>query len=273
MGGNRQSRVARYRIGALAAAGIVAASLASTGASGAASSSRTASPASTAHVVKGGTAIFAEASNATPNFIFPFMPINFFSITNLSQFQFLMFRPLYWFGTGTQPTLNTSLSLADQPVYSKNNTVVTIKLKSYKWSNGEKVTATDVAFWMNMMKTDKAGWAAYAPGTIPDDIANITVNSPTQLTMTLTGSVNPYWYTYNELSQITPMPLAWDVTAAGAKAGSGGCSAAAFSAITTAAKTNKPTSAAATACNGVYVGSSRVDLQACKLEYSIVSPK
>ncbi|MGH3166711.1 MAG: ABC transporter substrate-binding protein, partial [Trebonia sp.] len=31
------------------------------------------------------------------------------------------------------------------------------------------------------------------------------------------------WFTYNQLAEITPMPLAWDVTHAGAKAGSGGC--------------------------------------------------
>ena len=37
------------------------------------------------------------------------------------------------------------------------------------------------------------------------------INSPTQLTLTLTAPVNSYWFTYNELSQITPMPMAWDV--------------------------------------------------------------
>ena len=31
------------------------------------------------------------------------------------------------------------------------------------------------------------------------------------------------WFTYNQLAEITPMPMAWDVTSAGAKAGSGGC--------------------------------------------------
>ncbi len=40
--------------------------------------------------------------------------------------------------------------------------------------------------------------------------------------------MNPYWFTYNQLSQITPLPVAWDITSAGAAAGSGGCSAAAY---------------------------------------------
>ena len=62
------------------------------------------------------------------------------------------------------------------------------------------------------------------------------MNSPTQLTFTLTSSVNSYWFTYNELSQITPMPLAWDITATGAAPGSGGCSAAPYGTADTAVR-------------------------------------
>ena len=39
--------------------------------------------------------------------------------------------------------------------------------------------------------------------------------------------------TYNEFAQITPFPAAWDVTAAGAAAGSGGCSTGAYGAAST----------------------------------------
>ena len=41
----------------------------------------------------------------------------------------------------------------------------------------------------------------------------------------LNASYNPFWFTYNELSQITPLPIAWDrtsLTAAGPVAGRGG---------------------------------------------------
>jgi len=61
--------------------------------------------------VQGGTAYFAEGSQATPNYIFPFAGLQFFSTVNSQQFQMLMYRPLYWFGTASQPTLNLSLSL------------------------------------------------------------------------------------------------------------------------------------------------------------------
>jgi len=43
--------------------------------------------------------------------------------------QELMYRPLYWFGNGSTPNLNPSLSLAENPVYSDGNTTVTIDLK------------------------------------------------------------------------------------------------------------------------------------------------
>jgi peptide/nickel transport system substrate-binding protein len=171
---------------------------------------------------------WAEAPQTPPNYIFPFMSLSFFSVSNINQFQFLMYRPLYWFGNGTTPNVNYSLSLATQPAYSNNGQTVTINLKNYKWSNGETMTAQDVMFWMNMLHAEKQNWADYSAGALPDDIQSITVNSPTQLTFQLTGPANSYWFTYNELSQITPMPLAWDVTATGATAGSGGCSNAAY---------------------------------------------
>ena len=180
------------------------------------------------------TATWAEAPQTPPNYIFPFMSLAFFSVSNSEQFQYLMYRPLFWFGNGATPDLNPSLSLATAPTYTNNNTTVVLNLKPYKWSNGETLTTQNVMFWMNMLHAEKANWAGYAPGTIPDDVQSITVNSPTQLTMTLTGTVNSYWFTYNELSQITPMPNAWDITATGAAPNSGGCAAAAYGTADTA---------------------------------------
>ena len=50
----------------------------------------------------------------------PEVSLTYDTPTNL-QFQYLMYRPLYWFGQGTQPTMNTSLSLAAPPVYTDGN--------------------------------------------------------------------------------------------------------------------------------------------------------
>ena len=175
--------------------------------------------------IKGGTATWAELPSDTPNFIFPFDPPGLFSVVNISQFQYLMYRPLYWFGQGTTPDLNLTLSVGTNPVYSNGSKTITIGLNHYAWSNGETVTAQDVVFWMNMMHAEKNNFGAYVPGinAIPDDVTSVVATSPTEVTFTLSGPVNTNWYTYNNLSQVTPMPKAWDITAKGGAPGSGGC--------------------------------------------------
>jgi peptide/nickel transport system substrate-binding protein len=163
--------------------------------------------------VKGGTAVFALPPQDTPNYIFPFTSSAFISITNLNDFSYLLYRPLYWFGNGATPDFNSSLSLANAPTF--NGRTVTITMKPYMWSNGTAVTASNVMFWINMMEAVPQDWGAGVPGGFPANVSNIKVVSPTELTMTMDKAFNPTWFLYNELSQITPMPTAWDATASG----------------------------------------------------------
>jgi peptide/nickel transport system substrate-binding protein len=177
------------------------------------SSSSPGSPAATGGTpVSGGTAVMAEPPAATPNYIFPYTSSTYCSDLNSFDFQNLMYRPLYWFGNGAQPTVNHSLSLANPPVFS--GTKVTITLKNYKWSNGTPVTAQDVMFWINMETAQPTDYCAYT-GFPSQVVRDIKVVSPTELTMTMDKSYSTTWFLYNELSQITPMPAAWDRTAAG----------------------------------------------------------
>jgi peptide/nickel transport system substrate-binding protein len=163
--------------------------------------------------VSGGTATWAEQPSDTPNYIFPFTSSEFISVSNLEDFGYMLYRPLYWFGTGSAPTLNSSLSLANYPTFNGNQ--VTITLKNYKWSNGQPVTAQNVMFWLNMLSAvGDVDWGAYTgfPNTV---VSNIKVVSPAELTMTMDKPYSHNWFVYNELSQITPMPTAWDRTASG----------------------------------------------------------
>ncbi len=196
----------------------------------------TLAPASVSGAATPTSATYAELPQTPPNYIFPFMSLAFFSVYNISTFQQLMYRPLYWFGNGSTPNLNLSISLAQSPIYSTDSKSVVVNLDPYKWSNGETVTAENVMFWMNMLHAEKANWAGYSAGALPDDVASITENSPTQLTFNLTAPVNTYWFTYNELSQITPMPNAWDITAKGGAPNSGGCAAGAYGTVDTQCK-------------------------------------
>ncbi len=162
----------------------------------------------------GGTATYALPPSTTPNYIFPFSNSTYFSVVNITYLQELLYRPLYWFGNGTQPTLNPSLSLADQPVYNGNQ--VTITLKNYKWSNGTAVTAQNIVFWIHMLQAvGSTEWGAFVPGGFPSNVTDVKATSPTTLTMTMNKAYSPTWFTSNELSQINPMPKAWDRTASG----------------------------------------------------------
>src|ERR1700687_1660162 len=79
---------------------------------------------------------YALLPGTFPNYILPLMGSEYYSNVNLFQFQPEMFRPLYWFGKGSDPTFNAKLSLAYTPVYSNAGKTVTIKLKKYEWSDG-----------------------------------------------------------------------------------------------------------------------------------------
>ncbi|HTW01548.1 MAG TPA: ABC transporter substrate-binding protein [Streptosporangiaceae bacterium] len=201
-----RSRPRRY--GRLLAAGAVVLALA---AAGCASSG---SPSSSGNTpVKGGTAVWAEPPSEVPSYILPFMNAANESNVNLFDFQYLMYRPLYWFGQGSQPTVNNSLSLAKPPVF--NGDKVTITLKNYKWSNGTQVTTQDLMFFINMLKAEPSNFYATVPGGFPANVSAVTAVSPTELTMTMNKSYSPTWFEYNELSLIVPMPAAWDRTASG----------------------------------------------------------
>ncbi len=176
----------------------------------------------------GGTASWALPPSTTPNWIFPFASLTYFSVYNLTTFQYLMYRPLYFFGqvTNSDPTFNPQLSVAAAPVYSDGGKTVTINLKGWKFSNGQVVDAQSVLFWLNMMKDEgPTEWAGYVPGYFPDNLVSWSAPSLTSLTVTMhfNSAYGANWMLYNELSQITPMPEAWDVTSLTGAPGSGGC--------------------------------------------------
>jgi peptide/nickel transport system substrate-binding protein len=208
----------RLRLGAVAAATAAVAMVAA----GCSTSNNSSGSGGTP--ISGGTVTWAELPSTVPNYIFPMETLTYFSVANGSDFQGLMYRPLYWFGgENTSPTVDYGLSVANAPVYSDGGQTVTINLKGYKWSNGETVDAQDVMFWLNMLEAEGSIWAGTSPGSIPSDVASMSATGPLQVTLHLDKAYSSLWYTYNQLSQITPMPAAWDVTSLGAAAGSGGC--------------------------------------------------
>jgi peptide/nickel transport system substrate-binding protein len=213
----------KLRLGAVAAVGVVslvAAACSSSGSSGSGSNS-----ASSGVPIKGGTATVALPAGVTNNWIFPFYAITNSSVYNSNQFQWMFYRPLYMFGnnTNTNVTINYPLSPANPPDYTNGGKTVVINMKGWKWSDGETVNAQSLIFFLNMAKAEKNNWYAYSKTLLPDNVASYKATGPNQLTIQLNSGYSSIWYTYNQLAEINPMPLAWDVTSLGAKAGSGGC--------------------------------------------------
>lgn len=207
----------RVRFGASAAALTLAIGIAGCGSSSApAGAGGSGSNASSAT-----TATFAEQPGGAPNYIFPMLTGAYYTVANIEEFERLSFRSLYWIGNSKgEPVVDPARSLAATPTYSDGDKVVTITLRDYKWSDGKPVDSRDVAFWINLLKANKAQFAAYIPGEFPDNLKSYKVEGPKKIALTLTTSVNPTWFTEDQLSQITPLPQqAWDKTSTDGKDG------------------------------------------------------
>ena len=205
-------------IAAVAATALLAAGCA--GSSGANSSSS-----SSGAIVKDAVATLGNLSGATADCIFQLEGTQCYSVTNFEDFMYLMVRPLYMFGgnSSTSIAVNYPLSPANAPVYSNGGKTVVINLKGWKWSDGESVDAKDLIFDLNLLEAEKVNYAAYTPGLLPDNITSYSATGADQVTLNLKQAYSSIWFTYNQLAILTPFPLAWDVTHAGAAAGSGGC--------------------------------------------------
>jgi peptide/nickel transport system substrate-binding protein len=207
----RKPRTKLAGLAAVLAAGLIAAACG--GSSGGPASSGGAK-------VSGGTAVFAFNAGQGANYIFPVLPPEDFTVVNSQQFQWLMWRPLYWYGNGATPDINYSLSIGNPPTYSADGKTVTVTLKPYTWSDGKPVTARDVQFWQNLVAADPGNYGASVPGGYPGNIVKTTVVNSTTIQFTTSKAYNTQWFLYNELGNFTPLPQqAWDKTSATGKVG------------------------------------------------------
>jgi peptide/nickel transport system substrate-binding protein len=171
-----------------------------------------------AHAKKGGVASYALPIGEDFSWILP--------IENTANYEDWdsnveggMWRPLYFAGNGSQTGINTTLSLAEPPVYSNGNKTVTITMKKgFTWSDGTKVTSADVKFFFELLAAGKNKDGAYIPGELPDDVTSVSYPSPYSFVLHLNRAYNPQWFTGNQLTWIYPLPAqAWDKTCASCK--------------------------------------------------------
>jgi peptide/nickel transport system substrate-binding protein len=169
--------------------------------------------------VKGGTATFALAVGQDFSWIFPIenQANNEPWDLNIEE---ALYRPLYFAGDGTSPTIDYRLSLAYPPVWSDHNQTVTIRLKHYRWSDGTPVTSRDLEFFLNLVRAGKSQDAWYVPGELPDNIRSASYPSPTEMVLHLNRSYSQQWFDDNQLTWLFPLPQqAWDKTSATGKVG------------------------------------------------------
>lgn len=172
------------------------------------------------HARPRGVVTMAEGAQGTPDNIFPFVT----GATNiLANYNLMakMWPTLYTIGTPSNiNAINSAESLAKPPVYSHGDTVVTVTLKKYKWSDGAPLDARDVTFFMNILKAEKTQWARYTPGSMPDNVESYTVKGTQTIVFKLNHAYNPTWFTDTELSAIVPLPQqAWDKQSANGPVG------------------------------------------------------
>ncbi len=163
-----------------------------------------------------GTITWAEAPGTAPTWIFPVLPGADATVTTSLDFEYEMWRPLYWYTNGVSPTEMPSMSMAYQPTYSNGGKTITIRLKpNYKWSDGQPVTSKDVLFFLDevraAVKESGANWSQYTPNVgLPDQVIGASTPNASTLVLNLNKKVNPLWMTADELQLIQPMPVhAW----------------------------------------------------------------
>ncbi len=172
--------------------------------------------------VSGGTAVIAlTPTDSQFNFIFPLLNFSNDTFANVAYSQYLMWRPLYWFGSPGHVGVNDKESLADPVTVTTagGKTIATIALRTYRWSDGTPVTSRDVQFWINLLRAGKASFWGYRPGEFPDNLISFKTLSASRFSLTFDHRYSAQWL-YNQLGLIIPLPQhAWDRESAGGPVG------------------------------------------------------
>lgn len=171
--------------------------------------------------VTGGTATVALTPGEEFNYIFPLLDVANDTGANVTDSEYLMWRPLYWFGGPASVGLDERYSLADPATItsSRNQTVATIQLKPYRWSDNQPVTSRDVQFWFNELVAEKTNWWGYSPGEFPDNVSAFKILSSSRFSITFDHRYSSTWL-YNQLGQLIPIPQhLWDKESASGPVG------------------------------------------------------
>ena len=158
---------------------------------------------------------YALPSNTTPNWILPINTAGTLNTNNLSISSAMWESLISYDGSSGSIAWNKEASIATDVVFADDGLSATITLGDRTWSDGEAITARDVEFWYNLVKNNKADWAQYSEGKVPDNFTSIVASDDSTVVVTFDQVYNQDWLLANQLSAITPLPQhAWDKTSA-----------------------------------------------------------
>jgi peptide/nickel transport system substrate-binding protein len=144
-----------------------------------------------------------------PQWWFPVIPAQYYSTSHV-PYIVMMYPPLFQFSNND--TIDYADSIGSSITVSHHDTVYTIHLRSWRWSNGTPVTAADVVYdWQLIQASSNPngpwlnGFAGI--GGIPADWKSVVATGPHTLVVTTTHPVNPVWFEENGLTKLTPIPV------------------------------------------------------------------
>lgn len=159
--------------------------------------------------------VIALPVQISPDWFFPVLASSAYTDTN-TQMYTLMYKPLVWISKSDGVDYGRSLASSIQSNANGTRYVIHLNPK-WHWSNGTRVTASDVVFTWNIMKAASGNgnlpWAygGAGGGGVPNDWTSVTAPNDSTVVVTLAQPANQTWFIHNGLGQIVPVPKAvWD---------------------------------------------------------------
>ena len=128
-----------------------------------------------------------------------------------AEIENIIYRPLIW--VAADGSIDTQLSIAQSIDVSPDGLTYHVTMKPWVWSDGVPITADDVAYDLELIRTEGDIYSGKGQAGMPDIIATLTVTGPRAFDVVLTHKVGRQGFILNGLAQLEPLPRhAWGKT-------------------------------------------------------------
>ncbi|HQT87790.1 MAG TPA: peptide ABC transporter substrate-binding protein [Acidiphilium sp.] len=116
----------------------------------------------------------------------------------------LLYSPVFW--VNREHVIDWSRSIATGIKVSKHDTVFTVSMRPWVWSDGAPVTSADVKYEFDLIKKLGPTYLQYGGGGIPTVVKSFKLQGPETFVVTTLHPVNPDWFEIAGLSTLFPLP-------------------------------------------------------------------